>query len=340
MKIVDNEKQKVFQAFDYNFVFDKENGTMYRWGSTTKDDPQFCPYGPEILDLEISVGDCSGKCPWCYKANSVGNGYHMSLETFKAIIDKMPETLTQVALGLTDVDANKDLVAICEYARQQGIIPNFTLAGYGLTDELLEKVTPLVGAVAVSVYPHNKELAYETAQRFLDAGVKQTNFHLLYYQENMRFVFEVIGDVASHKAPDINALVLLALKKRGRAEEGFTVLSTDAFCAMVNHCILSGVPIGFDSCSAPKFEHYAKMINREDLIKYSEPCESALMSSYIDVHGNFYPCSFMEGIGLWKEGISVLDCDNFLEEVWFNERVREWRVGLMENCRNCPVFTV
>jgi GTPase involved in cell partitioning and DNA repair len=79
-----------------------------RWGKTKEDDPPYCPYGPEILDLEISSvvvdkpqpneniiiteGGCTGiGCKnFCYKSN--GNGkftVHMSLEAVKKIINKM-----------------------------------------------------------------------------------------------------------------------------------------------------------------------------------------------------------------------------------------------------------
>jgi len=45
----------------------------------------------------------------------------------------------------------------------------------------------------------------------------------------------------------------------------------------------------------------------------------------------------MEG---WEEGISVLDCEGFLNDVWYNPRVVEWRETLLGNCRECPVFDV
>ena len=340
MRVVDSKTKKVLMSKDYNFSFDKETGVFHRWGKTYFEDPQFCPYGPEILDLEISVGDCAGNCPWCYKANSIGNGYHMSLETFKEILDKMPATLTQVALGLTDISANKDLIPILKYSREKGIVPNFTLAGYGLTEEILAEVAPLVGAIAVSVYPHNKELAYETARRFLQAGVKQTNFHLLYYQENKKHVLDVLNDYVEELAPKVNAIVLLALKTKGRAESGFTPMPQDMFNDIVLNCLEREIPIGFDSCSAPKFEKFARSKGYDHLLKFTEPCESALMSSYIDVHGNFYPCSFMEGIGEWTTGISVLDSEDFLTDVWYHPRLVGWRENLLNNCRNCPVFTI
>ena len=43
----------------------------------------------------------------------------------------------------------------------------------------------------------------------------------------------------------------------------------------------------------------------EKLKTFAEPCESTLFSSYIDVNGDFYPCSFAENTKGWETGISV-----------------------------------
>lgn len=72
----------------YNYEFNSKNGHHTRWGFTVKDDPQWSPIGPEILDIEVSEV-CHGGCAFCYKSNT-SKGKNMSLETFKTIIDKMP----------------------------------------------------------------------------------------------------------------------------------------------------------------------------------------------------------------------------------------------------------
>ena len=100
MRIVESEKAKVCQSESYNFIFNKDTGYFARWGKTKDEDPDMSPIGPEILDLEISSGgDCSGKCPFCYKCNGVNGDptYNMTFDEFKTIFDKMPKTLTQIA---------------------------------------------------------------------------------------------------------------------------------------------------------------------------------------------------------------------------------------------------
>lgn len=262
----------------------------------------------------------------------------MRLETFQIILEKVGRQLTQVALGITDADSNPDFPEMLKHCRKQGIIPNYTTSGLGMTDELFSLSAEVCGAVAVSVYPHNVDLAYDTVKRFIHEGIKQTNIHLLYYQENLAFVYEVLQDIARARIKP-NAVVLLALKAKGRGIR-FTPVTEDQFNGLIDTAMAYEVPIGFDSCSAPKFERWAVASNMEHLTTYSEPCESGLMSSYINVNGDFFPCSFVEGIEGWEEGLSVLSCKDFLKDIWYHPRTVEWRKNLLSNHRTCPVFSV
>jgi hypothetical protein len=63
--IGENKKVKFLKSDTYNYIFNKENGQFFRWGKTRDDDPLFSPFGPEILDLEISKGRCLGGCKFC-----------------------------------------------------------------------------------------------------------------------------------------------------------------------------------------------------------------------------------------------------------------------------------
>ncbi len=338
MPVKETNDYKIVTTDGYNMLFDKRDGTMLRWGNTVESDPQVAPLGPELLDLEASTGSCSGLCPWCYKSNTMDSGKHMSLETFQIILDKMGKQLAQVAFGVTDADSNPDFYAMLKHCREKGVIPNYTTSGLGVTEELVALTADVCGAVAVSVYPRSKEIAYETVKRFQLAGVEQTNIHLLYYQENLQFVYEVLHDVVWGEVSP-HAVVLLALKAKGRGSN-LTPATEKQFSDIVDVAIEDNVPLGFDSCSAPKFERWAKRNGREELLLYSEKCEAACFSSYVNVSGDFFPCSFMEGMEGWEEGISVLDCEGFLNDVWYHPRVIEWRETLLGNCRECPVFDV
>lgn len=72
----------------YNYLFKTSDGFFLRWGKDENDDPKFSPFGPELLDIEIST-ICGLNCSHCYKSNS-SVGKNMSLETYKTILSKMP----------------------------------------------------------------------------------------------------------------------------------------------------------------------------------------------------------------------------------------------------------
>ena len=96
---------KYFYSDEINNAFNMRNGYNVMWGKNKDEDPKWSPYGPFILDLEVSTvcsGTDQGPCKHCYKSNTP-KGEYMTFETFKSILDKMPKTLTQVAFGIGDL---------------------------------------------------------------------------------------------------------------------------------------------------------------------------------------------------------------------------------------------
>ena len=346
-EVFDNENSKVVKSDNYNYVFNKKTGFFARWGKTQDEDPVFCPVAPEILDIEISTGGCPNNCSFCYKNNTNESPVNMTLEDFKTIIDKFPKILCQVAFGITGIQTNPDFIPMMKYCREIGIIPNFTLSGIDLTDDILKQVTPLIGAVAVSAYETNKNICYDTVKKFTDQGIDQCNIHLLISEENIDFVYEVINDVQNdERLSKLNAVVFLGVKPKGRAKGLFHSLSIKKFKKLLKECFDKKIRMGFDSCTAPKFEKTIKEmdITEEDKQKFlmcSESCESSNFSSYLNVKGEYWNCSFSEnedGI----EPVNVLEIDDFTKDVWYSNSVKQFRQKILETsidgCRFCPVF--
>ena len=171
MQIRFDKHFKYLESPNYNYKFDLRTGTFYEWGATKEENPTGCPFGPTILDIEITTicngPTCSipgselfGKtipCNFCYKSNGPV-GTNMSFETFKKILDKMPKdsnghhVLTQVAIGGSAcAETNPDLWKMMEYCRENKVIPNITVAD--INPETAEKLVGVCGAVAVSAYP-------------------------------------------------------------------------------------------------------------------------------------------------------------------------------------------
>jgi hypothetical protein len=337
------KKIKKFNKSDYNFIFDRENGFFVRWGKNFNDDPFYSSYGNEILDIEIT-DICKGPggipCPFCYKSNSPNNKSNMSFNMFKNIIDKMPETLVQIAIGAdAQGTSNPDMWKMMEYSRSKNIIPNITVAD--ISDETADKLVKLCGAVAVSKYK-NKNYCYDSIKKLIDRGMKQVNIHIMISEETLDQVYETFNDYikGDKRLKNLNAIVLLSLKKKGRGK-GFTPLSQDKFKKVVDYALDNNIPLGFDSCSCYKFLDSVKdRDNFKELEMVSEPCESACFSAYINCKGDFFPCSFSEGEGEWKNGINVPTCNNFVNDVWMHERTVKFRNILLDNNRKCPIYEI
>lgn len=76
----------------------------------------------------------------------------------------------------------------------------------------------------------------------------------------------------------------------------------------------------------------------ERLKKCIEPCESTCFSAYIDVEGKFFPCSFCPGQGDWVEGLDVIHCNDFIEDIWMHEKTVKFRNQLLLNNRKCIMY--
>lgn len=343
-KIKENKLFKFLDSDFYHYRFDKTTGVFARWGFKEEDDPDYCPFGPEILDIEVTT-QCQGPggrpCSFCYKSNGP-KGHNMSFETFKKILDRMPRTLTQCAFGAdAQAESNPDLWKMMDYCREHktnSIVPNITVAD--ISDETADKLKAHCGAVAVSRYA-DKNICYDSVKKLTDRGLQQTNIHMMISQETLGQATETVMDyVNDSRLANLNAIVLLSLKKKGRGK-GFTPLTYEQFRELIDLAFEHDVPIGFDSCSAPKF--LKAIEGREDydrLYQLCEPCESTLFSSYISTEGSFHPCSFAEGDGDWIDGIDVVNCKDFVKDIWTNPRVNKFRHSLLNNKRNCPIFEV
>ena len=340
LKVIEKGHLKICRSSDYNFIFNKKTGFFARWGKTKKDDPQYGP-SPEILDLEISSGsDCKGKCPFCYKGNGVGEETHnMTLDEFKTIFHKLPKTLTQIAYGILNISTNSDFFPMMEYARNNGVIPNYTCHGLDVTPEIAKRTSELCGAVAVSII--NKEKTYDAIKMFsIDNNMSQVNMHYVLADQTYERAFEIVDDISvDPRLKQMNAIVFLQYKHKNENSPYHSVLDVEKYKKLTEYCQEKNVRYGMDSCSAGIFiESMKNNPDKKMMELFVEPCESGLMSSYISCKGKFFVCSFAEGEDEWVEGLDVLHCNDFIEDIWNHPRLIKWRERLIRNERNCPIY--
>lgn len=341
IKITETPKGKMLRSERYNFNFDKQTGFFIRWGKDENDDPEFGL--PEIADIEVTTicHGAGGKlCSFCYKSNTP-DGINMSFETFKTVFDKLPKSVTQIAFGAdASATANPDLFKMMKYSRENGVIPNITVAD--ITDETADKLSKLCGAVSVSFY--GKDTCYGSIQKLVSRGMKQVNAHIMIAEESFEKALGFISDMKTdERLKGMNAAVFLSLKQKGRGTS-FNPLSMEKFRILVDTALEAGISFGFDSCGCAKFlksvENHPKY---KEFKTMSEPCESLCFSMYCDASAHFYPCSFTEGINEWEEGIDLTKINDFIKDVWFHPKVREYRQKIIDTrnaCKACFYYDV
>ena len=324
---------------EYKSVFDPENGNFMRFGETENDDPQYSPIGPELADIEIST-ICSVGCKHCYKSNT-SMGKNMSIDSFKKVLGNLPKSVNQIAFGIGDIDANPDMFDIFRHCREMGVVPNVTVSGYGFSWEWAGELASLCGAVAVSNY--DRDVCYNAVRMLTQEGCKQVNIHQLLSDETYGEIIQLQSDIKNgeRRLEGLNAVVFLSLKKRGRGIL-HNRISDEDLEDIVEYCVENEIPFGFDSCSYHRFVPIAKRLGiYEYSLKYAEPCESCLFSIYVNVEGNVYPCSFCEEerllLGNAVEKPIFLD---FLNDIWYCTRSREFRSKLILGERRCPIYEI
>lgn len=339
------EKIKILESKDYNYVFNSGNGFFARWGSSKEEDPKWSPYGPEIMDIEISEGEgCPLSCPFCYKGNKKGNkATNMSFETFTKIFKTFPPTVTQIAFGITSIGSHPQLFDIFHHCRDNGVIPNVTINGSDpVTDEQIGKLVQVCGAMAVSVVWPNPENGFNLIKRLTDAGAKQINIHFMISKQTIKNAYFVANAMKTDpRLEKMNAIVFLGLKPKERGQS-FDVLPTEDFIGLVNYCLENEVRFGFDSCSAPRFDKAIEISSlsenmKKRLMSCSERCESGLFSAYIDASGKYWHCSFGEN----RKDAYGIDCtqiESFYKDVWVSPPMTEWRDRLFSLKRECPLY--
>ncbi len=341
-----NENLKIFTGKGYTYVFNKNNGFFVRYGNTFAEDPDYSPYGPEILDIEISE-ICYAGCTFCYKSN-LPKGKWMSFETYKKIFDKLPNTVCQIAFGIGSIKGCPDLFEILEYTKEKGVIPNITINGYGLDEETAKHLADVCGGVAVSHY--DSDVCFNAVDLLIKSGGKQINIHQLFSMETLDKCKDVL--VAYQQDPrlsGLNAIVFLLLKPKGNRNTYSQIRDLKHFKDIISYAYNNKIPFGFDSCSAPHFVASAKqLIKNQDALNAflagSEGCESTRFSLYIDVNGNAWPCSFCEDHeDPTIQPVNVLEADDFVKDVWMHEHMVTFRERLINSrdsnkCENCPIF--
>lgn len=316
--------------------FNRINGQYLRTGLLDQDgedtgiDPFMASF-PHLLDVGI-MGSCghglSGLCKeagdYCYQSGATKTQENMTLTDFQRVVDECKGKVFQFALGgRGDPDQHEDFEACLVYARQNGIIPNLTTSGYGMTQDKAELIATHCGAVAVSWY--RNKYTHKAIQLLLDAGAK-VNIH---YVLNKDTIDEAIRILADKTLPlGVNRIVFLLFKPIGQGKQQ-QVLKNDHrtarfFALMDTEYGLA--KSGFDSCMAPGVLNSTYVVDPDCF----DACEAGRYSAYITPDMVMTPCSFDQ-----EEKFGVSLRENTIKDVWNSMPFARFREKQMNACPDC-----
>jgi len=344
IKFNSGKEQDIYTDTDNRFVewFNRETGKYVRTGiidaqnNDTNDDP-FMRSFPNLLDVGI-MGSCAhGKSGLCLAAgvecyqNGLGISMpDMSFEDYQSIIKQCRGKVMQIALGgRGDPNKHKFFGDILKLTYNNGIIPNYTTSGLGLTAIEIELTKKYCGAVAVSWYRSKYTLS--AIEQFVNASCI-TNIH---YVLGNNSIDEAIERLQTNGFPQgINAVIFLTHKPVGLGQSKNVLKANDAkvkrFFEIVDNWNGS-FKIGFDSCAIPGIINYTHNIDWQSL----DTCEGARFSAYITSDMIMTPCSFDQDL---RYGVNLHE--NSIQAAWNSSQFQTFRDKLTYGCNGCSLHSV
>ncbi len=349
---------------DKNFIscFNQETGFYFRTGiledgKDTGVDPFMASF-PELLDVGI-MGHCihgkTGLCQkagiGCYQDGLHSNNPNMSLEDFKKIAEQCKGKTFQFALGgCGDPDQHEHFEEILKVCKENGIVPNFTTSGFGMTKALAKLCKQYCGAVAVSWY--RSPYTLKAINLLLTEKVK-TNIHYVLSKSTLtealqhlrrdelnnsidRNKFNSQGGLAQSYSryslqfpKGINAVIFLLHKPvgLGTKEDMITKDNKDFlnFLDLVNEREFP-YKIGFDSCTVPALINLDK-VDPNCL----DTCEGGRWSAYITPDMKLLPCSFDNQEQKWAVDLAQYS----IAEAWESNTFNDFRNHFSHSCPDC-----
>ena len=327
---------KYFSNDAYEVYFDSEKGIEVVRGCNGNLDPFFTEL-PLMCDVGV-MGHCENKCKFCYQGHVSED--NMTLEDFKTIIDQVKHHTNQVALGgRGDPNLHENFKEIVEYAKANGVVPNYTTSGIGLTDDQVE-ISKLCGAVAVSDY--GSDFTYSAIDKFIKAGIK-TNIHIVLSKATMEKTVNILygynpwkkyfKSESSVNIEKLNAIVFLLFKPQGEGAKQYGMTLSALDIQTISELILKSktkFKVGMDSCLVNHVVRNSRLSSKQMLTL--DTCEGARMSAYISPSMKMMPCSFAS-----KEAGVQIDKNHTIEDIWKESKpFKNYRKSLKKSPFTCP----
>lgn len=229
---------------------------------------------PEFYDIKITNA-CTGNCPYCYQnSGEEHKGYENALDKIQRFFQDNTDNQKpfQVALGGGNPNQHKQFGEICEWLYDNGITPNYTTNGSGITDDIIEITRKYCGGVAITCHEHLESDWKHAVDVFRENNIK-LNLHILIKDNESIGHFQRVFDEYFGK---VDYFVLLPMMPTGRS----TLKMSDETAARMLEWIKTLPQNKIDAIAfGANFYPYVKTQAWLKLSLY----EPEIMSKYLDV---------------------------------------------------------
>ncbi len=270
---------------------------------------------PELVDLRIT-SKCDENCPWCYQ-NAKDDGIHADLTYIKQVFDLLARhRVFEAAIGGGETMFHPDLLEILEYARNLGIIPNFsTKSLHWLKDDnYREQIMESIGAFGYSVRK------VEDVSRFGDLmgdyrlSKNKAVVHYVMGSTPIQHFEEIVREIAERDM----SILLLGYKTAGRGKY-FRPYDYSGWLDIIER-IREGVyfELSIDTLLA---EQSQKELEEADVPRWLYSVKDGSHSFYIDcVERKAGPCSYSDDTVYFPH---IQDLERILTNIDEWETIRE-----------------
>jgi len=203
-----------------------------------------------------------------------------------------------------------------------------------------------IGTVGVSLNS-NKETCYNTVAALTEAAESLEypaviQIQCVVAEHTYKQILEMLDDLETDpRLRRVECVVYLSLKHKGRGSK-FNILGHDGWKAILAKTKASRLPrFGVDVCSTKKLLVFYS--EDPELNRVAQPCDAGYYNVCINVKGEAFPCSFLEGSEGWETGESLVDKE--FNDVWLGTRFKTHREKLLhvnkpECDRSCILWEI
>jgi len=285
------------------------------------------------LDAHLALTTrCNMYCKGCYSTVKGGIPNDISIDTAKAIIDKLSDLgVFSLSFGGGEPTLHPQIFEIAAYARQKQILPNMTTNGLTMTAEFAQECD-IFGVVHFSIHNmHDMEHIFDAIHTYKKVTGKKPGLNLLLTSETLPHVDKILTQT---RKAGVNKVLFLRYKITDKNQHIQNLRVDDQLCDLpkiiknlswANKRLMFLIQCSLFEILAENGFSTVKKYFKHD----SNGCQGGNAFIAIDIDGMYKPCSF------WPESFgSVLDL-NF--ENWANgTKLTQFRNMRQSNeCATC-----